>query len=73
MTKGLDSFMSKADLTAVEDTTKKETSKSKIEWSNYALRIPKKWKDSIKDESMLSINAYVIEAVKKQMIEDGLL
>ncbi len=73
MTKGLDAFMSKADLTTVEDTSSKETAKSKIEWANYALRIPKKWKDTIKDESMLSINAYVIEAVKKQMLEDGLL
>ncbi len=73
MTKGVDAFMSKADLTSVSDSTKKESDKSKTEWANYALRIPKAWKDSIKDESMLSINAYVIEAVKKQMIEDGLL
>ncbi len=73
MAKGLDAFMSKADLTSVNETTEKETSKGKIEWANYALRIPKKWKDTIKNESMLSINAYIIEAVKKQMAEDGLL
>jgi len=68
MGKGIDSFLGQADLTSVE-----EAKKESVVWEKFLLRMPKIWKDNIKENTMISINAYVLEAIKKKMLEDNLI
>ena len=65
--KGIDSFLNQADLKSIEK--KKKTNKKEL--VNFALRLPKEFKEAIQDNSMSSINSYILEAIKSKLKEDN--